>query len=93
MTTASSFEIGRYFKGCVYNELCRIHGASVLCKRSFFRRHKTFKDGKTDIKDAPHPGQPRTAATKAFQYLQGVPKKACFSVLTEWISITWFKEL
>ena len=52
MKTESSFEIRAYIKGPVnlntsasqiYNELCPIHGPSVLCKRSVFRWHKRFK--------------------------------------------------
>ena len=34
----------------------------------------------------PPPGQLRAAATKAFQYLQGMPKEAYFSAFTGWIS-------
>ena len=29
------------------------------------KKHKTSSDGKTDLKDGPHPGQSKTAAIKA----------------------------
>ena len=49
----------------MYTELCQRKETSVVSKRSIFRWHKKFKGGKTDLKDEPHPSQPRKYATKA----------------------------
>ena len=74
MKTEKTHEIRAYIKGRVslkvsashiFNELCQIHGASAVSKRSVYRWHKKFKTGKTDLKDAPRPGQPKIAVTKA----------------------------
>ena len=72
MKNKTSFDSRVYIKGRVglnvsvsqiYSEVCQIHWASVVSKRSVFRWHKYFKGGKTD---EPRPGQPRKAATKAY---------------------------
>ena len=89
MKTELNFEIMAYIKGGVslnisasqiYDELCQILGASVLCKRSVFRWHKTFKDSKTDLKDAPLPilDNPRLLLPKLFSTYRVCPKKPTF---------------
>ena len=65
---------------------CQIHGASVLCKRSVTQNIKMVKlTQKRRLPPPPPPGQPRTAATKGFQHLQGVPKEAYLSAFTKWV--------
>ena len=36
-----------------------------MSRSSVFRWHKKFQEGKADLKDAPRPGKPKSAATKA----------------------------
>ena len=57
----------------------RYMGPLCCVKCQFLGGKKTFKECKTDLKDAPpplRPGQPRTAATKSFSVPTGCAKRS-----------------